>query len=225
MKFSRFIHFLLLIGVWLYTQKGFAQDNWCKLDTVLKNAEFRMIYFGKNNFIGDTVDCYDAPVAKLTREAAKALSRVEANLKDQGLGLVIYDAYRPQCAVDHFVRWARDLSDTAKKSMYYPEVQKDSLFAQGYIAAKSGHSRGSTVDLTLYDLKTGKELDMGTPIDYFGQASHPDSDLVGKSQRENRQILRQAMVNEGFVPLETEWWHFTLREEPYPNIYFEFPVK
>lgn len=206
----------------LQAQKSGA---WSRLDTVLQHAELKMIYYGTQNFLGDTANCYQGAVAYLTGRAARALKRVENKLYERGMGLVIYDTYRPQCAVDHFVRWAQDLSDTAKKPIYYPDVSKDSLFHKGYIAAKSGHSRGSTVDLTLYDLTTGKELDMGTPIDYFGTASHPDSDLVSRGQRENRRILRQAMINEGFEPLNTEWWHFTLRDEPFPDTYFNFPVK
>lgn len=225
MNFFGFRHFLFLIMAGLGIQRGYAQQNWCSLDTVLKNAEFRMIYFSEKNFIGDTVDCYEASLALLTTEAAGALLRVEQNLKDRDLGLVIYDAYRPQCAVDHFVRWAEDASDTTTKRTYYPHIPKDSLFAQGYIAEQSGHSRGSTVDLTLYRLSTGKELDMGTPIDYFGPASHPDSDLVTSTQKENRWLLREAMLNEGFEPLETEWWHFTLKDEPFPATYFNFLVE
>lgn len=137
----------------------------------------------------------------------------------------IYDAYRPQKAVDHFEKWAKDLNDTKMKEYFYPNLNKSVLFEQGYIANHSGHSRGSTVDLTLYDMKTEKEVDMGGTFDYFGEESHPDYKNITPEQYKNRMMLRQAMTNHGFEPLPTEWWHFTLKNEPYPNTYFTFPVK
>ncbi len=162
----------------------------------------------------------------MTREAAVALAKVEKDVEAQGYRLKIYDAYRPQKAVDHFVRWAKVIEDVRMKPHFYPEVDKTRLFAEGYIDAKSGHSRGSTVDLTLLDMNSGKELDMGGVFDYFGLRSHPDfkGDLT-PAQLKNRQILRGAMLRHGFKPLSTEWWHFTLKNEPYPNTYFTFPVR
>lgn len=182
-------------------------------------------YYSEENFVGEVVDGYGAPRILLTRAAASALADVQAQLTPFGLGLKVFDAYRPQQAVDHFVRWARDLEDQAMKTRYYPNVAKQVLFEEGYIAARSGHSRGSTVDLTLVDLGTGTELDMGSPWDYFDPVSWPDSQAVTAQQRANRLLLRRVMLANGFQPLATEWWHFTLREEPFPDTYFNFPIE
>ena len=181
-------------------------------------------YFSTYNFVGDRIDGYQAPCALMTIEAAEALKKVSDEVKSQGYRLKIYDAYRPQMAVDHFVRWAEDLNDSRMKSYFYPKVDKTKLFDEGYIDAKSGHSRGSTVDLTLFDMKTGKEVDMGGTFDYFGELSHPDYKKLTKKQIKNRQYLRDVMIKHGFKPLATEWWHFTLKDEPYPDTYFTFPV-
>lgn len=183
------------------------------------------MYFSSENFVGDTIVGYEAKKVLLSARAAIALSRVEERIAPIGLGLKIFDGYRPQPAVDYFLKWSKIAEDTLRKSQYYPNVPKDQLFESGYIAEKSGHSRGSAVDLTLYDLTTGKELDMGSPVDYFGEISHPNSNRVSPKQLKNREILRQAMIAQGFAPLETEWWHFVLIEEPFPDTYFRFPVK
>lgn len=182
-------------------------------------------YYSTYNFVGDRIDGYEEPCALLTREAAEALSGAAADAAEIGCRLKIYDAYRPQTAVDNFVRWAEDVDDTRMKEYFYPELDKSVLFDQGYIAAKSGHSRGSTLDLTLFDMDTGKELDMGGTFDYFGELSHPDytGDLT-EEQIANRNALRDIMMDNGFLPLSTEWWHFTLEDEPYPDTYFTFPV-
>ena len=182
-------------------------------------------YYSTYNFVGDRVDGYEEPCALMTREAAEALKGAAADAAEQGYRLKVYDAYRPQMAVDNFVEWAEDVDDTRMKAYFYPELDKSVLFDQGYIDAKSGHSRGSTLDLTLFDMDTGKELDMGGTFDYFGELSHPDyvGDLT-EEQIENRNILRDIMVDNGFRPLDTEWWHFTLENEPYPDTYFTFPV-
>ena len=194
-------------------------------------------YYSTYNFVGKRIDGYLEPVALLTRRAADSLRAVSDDLLRQGYRLKIYDAYRPQCAVDHFVRWAADVSDTLMKTYFYPEVPRNQLFALGYIARKSGHSRGSTVDLTLFDMKTEKEVDMGGTFDWFGRESHPNfggdpktgkyraNGRITAEQFRNRMILRQAMMRHGFKPIETEWWHFTLINEPFPNTYFTFPVK
>ncbi|WP_345973397.1 M15 family metallopeptidase [Sulfurimonas diazotrophicus] len=182
-------------------------------------------YFGSNNFVGRPVDGYEAPRCYLTRPAAAALKQAEAALAPFGLGLKVFDAYRPQRAVDHFVRWAKDLDDTKMKAAYYPRVDKSVLFKAGYIAARSGHSRGSTVDLTLVDRESGQELDMGTGFDFFGPESWPDSMAVTAQQRANRLLLQRIMTRAGFRPLREEWWHFTLESEPYPDRYFDFPVR
>ena len=182
-------------------------------------------YYTTYNFVGARIDGYEAPVAVLTREAADALKLVSDDMKQQGLRLVIYDAYRPQRAVDHFARWAEDITDTRMKAVFYPDVDKAALFEKGFIARRSGHSRGSTVDLTLLDEATGKLLDMGGPFDFFGELSHPDYAGVTAQQHENRMLLQSAMRKRGFKPLSTEWWHFTLVDEPYPKTFFDFPVR
>ena len=181
-------------------------------------------YYSTYNFVGDRINGYEEPLAFLTKEAAEALKEVSDDVKEQGYRLKIYDAYRPQMAVTNFVEWAEDLDDTRMKDYFYPELDKDVLFPQGYIDEHSGHSRGSTVDLTLFDMETEKELDMGGTFDYFGELSHPDYTEITEEQYENRMILRKAMLDHGFKPLPEEWWHFTLEDEPYPDTYFTFPI-
>ena len=183
-------------------------------------------YYTTYNFLGERVDGYEEPVALLTKEAAAALRLVSDDLRAGGLRLVVYDAYRPQRAVDHFVRWAEDIAADAMKPVFYPEVDKRDLFDRGFIARRSGHSRGSTVDLTLLDERTGRLLDMGGPFDFFGELSHPGHTAgLTQEQIDNRMLLRGAMLARGFRPLSTEWWHFTLEGEPYPDTYFDFPVR
>jgi D-alanyl-D-alanine dipeptidase/L,D-peptidoglycan transpeptidase YkuD (ErfK/YbiS/YcfS/YnhG family) len=181
-------------------------------------------YGGENNFVGERIDSYNAPEAIMTVESAAALKFASRALQEEGYGIKIFDAYRPQSAVAHFVRWGKDLKDVRMKGVFYPEVEKNDLFKEGYIASKSGHSRGSTVDVTLTRLATGTEVDMGSPFDYFGRISHAASPLVSQEQAANRKILRDAMVSAGFKPLGTEWWHFSLANDPHPNEYFDFPV-
>ena len=181
-------------------------------------------YYSTYNFVGDRIDGYEMPCALMTREAAEALKKVSDDVMKMGYRLKVYDAYRPQKAVDNFVRWAKDTKDVRMKKYFYPEIGKERLFPEDYIMEKSGHSRGSTIDLTLFDMKTGKELDMGGTFDYFGEKSHPDYKKITKQQFKNRMILRNAMIKHGFKPLYSEWWHFTLKDEPYPDTYFTFPV-
>ena len=181
-------------------------------------------YHSTYNFIGDRIDGYEEPVALLTKEAARALKTVANEAMVMGYRLKVYDAYRPACAVKHFVLWGIEDQDIRMKPYFYPELEKQELFAKGYIAKQSGHSRGSTIDLTLFDMKTGKEVDMGGPFDYFGELSHPDFKGITDAQFSNRMRLRSLMTRNGFVPIDCEWWHFTLKDEPYPDTYFEFPV-
>jgi len=188
------------------------------------DAILEIRYYSTYNFVGDRIDGYEEPVALLTKEAATALKEVSDELVEKGYRLKIYDAYRPQSAVDNFVEWAEDTSDTRMKAYFYPELDKSVLFDQGYIAGHSGHSRGSTVDLTLFDMSTEKEVDMGGTFDYFGELSHPDYTNITDEQYANRMLLRDAMTRHGFKAITTEWWHFTLSNEPYPNTYFNFPV-
>lgn len=182
-------------------------------------------YAGSDNFVGQPVEGYHANTVILTRPAAEALARVSEELAAFGLGLKVFDGYRPQRAVNHFVRWAGDSADQSTKAQYYPDVDKNQLFEKGYIAKRSGHTRGSTVDLTIIDLKDGRELDMGTPFDYFGPESWPSYLDLSPEQRAHRALLQQVMKKHGFRPLSTEWWHFTLANEPYPETYFDFPVE
>lgn len=182
-------------------------------------------YFGDNNFIGRRIDGYEAPRCLLTREAALALAAVQRDLAPLGFGLKVFDCYRPVRAVAHFVRWAKDVSDQTRKAEFYPEVDKRNLFREGYIAARSGHSRGSTIDLTLARLAGDRELDMGSPFDFFGMRSWPADRTVSVEARANRRILAAAMKRRGFRPYDKEWWHFTLANEPFPGTYFDFPVR
>ena len=181
-------------------------------------------YFSTFNFIGDRIDGYEEPIALLTKEAARALKAAANQAAVRGYRLKIFDAYRPASAVKHFMLWGIEELDQRMKPFFYPDLEKEELFNLGYIAKKSSHSRGSTVDLTLLDMKTGKELDMGSPFDYFGPISHPDSREVTDEQYENRMMLKDLMTKEGFLPFDYEWWHFTLDGEPYPETYFDFPV-
>ena len=194
------------------------------LTDVVPDAILEIRYYSTYNFVGDRIDGYEQPTALLTKEAAEALKKASDELIKKGYRLKIYDAYRPQKAVTNFMNWAKDVDDTRMKVYFYPELDKSILFDQGYIAEKSGHSRGSTVDLTLFDMKTEKEVDMGGTFDYFSELSHPDYKNITEEQYNNRMILREAMINNGFKPLPEEWWHFTLENEPYPDTYFTFPV-
>ncbi|MBQ7496106.1 MAG: M15 family metallopeptidase [Bacteroidaceae bacterium] len=235
------------------------------LTDVVPDVILEIRYFGTYNFVGTRIDGYEEPTALLTRQAADSLKAVSDDVMKLGYRLKIYDAYRPQKGVDHFVRWAEDVADTLMKPYFYPDLDKSVLFPQDYICLKSGHTRGSTLDLTLFDMATEKEVDMGGTFDWFGPESHPDfcgnpetgtykapldpsaGDKVsgnqvppaggprgaaGEPQRaitpeqfQNRMILRQAMLRHGFKPFDTEWWHFTLKDEPFPDTYFTFPVK
>ena len=208
-----------------------------------------MLYY-KHRLLLETFDKMPAlpfgmVLPMLTVEAAEALNAVSDELIPQGCRLKIYDTYRPQRAVDHFVEWSHKADDTRMKRYFYPDLDKTVLFPQGYIAAKSGHSRGSTVDLTLFDMNTEKEVDMGGTFDWFGPESHPDlggtpetQQFTGKFpadtpaerkinefQFRNRMLLRSVMLKHGFKLVDTEWWHFTLENEPYPDTYFEYPVR
>lgn len=181
-------------------------------------------YFSTYNFVGDRIDGYEEPVALLTREAARALKNVANEANVMGYRLKVFDAYRPARAVRHFVFWGIEDLDLRMKPFFYPNLEKQVLFQEGYIAKESSHSRGSTVDLTLLDMATGKEVDMGSPFDLFDPLSHPDNREVTDAQYDNRMLLQNLMVRAGFVPIDCEWWHFTLGDEPFPETYFDFPV-
>jgi D-alanyl-D-alanine dipeptidase len=224
-------------------------DTFVHIEEVIPNALLDIRYFGEHNFLGVNVDGYYASTCILTRQAAQALANVQKDLAPFNMTLKIYDCYRPQQAVDHFVRWAKDIDDTKTKKEFYPTVDKRNLFRDGYIAKRSGHSRGSTVDLTIVPLpapiqpayKAGdplkecylpagvrfadNSLDMGTGFDCFHQLSHPENKDLGPQQRSNRLLLKTLMAKYGFRNLPEEWWHFTLNNEPHPDTYFNFPVK
>ncbi len=201
--------------------------------TVVDGLIVDMHYFGEDNFVGARIDGYEGARCLLSRQAATALARVQQDLAPQGYGLKVFDCYRPTRAVAHFVRWARDIKDVKRKADFYPDVDKRDLFRLGYISNRSGHSRGSTVDLTLVRLGQGQppvevapvEVDMGTRFDFFGAQSWPSSNAVSAEAQASRKILATAMRRGGFMPYDKEWWHFTLRGEPYPNSYFNFVVK
>jgi D-alanyl-D-alanine dipeptidase len=192
--------------------------------TVVPGLAVEMRYAGSHNFVGRPIHGYAAPVCWLTRQAAQALAQVQADLARFGLGLKVYDCYRPTRAVADFAAWARDLNDQAHKAEFYPTVDKSQLFQLGYIAERSGHSRGSTMDLTVIDRATGAEIDMGSPFDLFDTKSWPESSAVNAAQRANRLMLQSVMRAHGFNPLQQEWWHFTLAHEPHPRSYYDFPV-
>ena len=248
---------VIICGVCVITCCGSEDDNpvvsptddssqFVTLTDVVPDAILEIRYYGTYNFVGQRIDGYEEPTALLTKQAAAALKEVSDDVRQQGYRLKIYDAYRPQKGVDHFVRWAADLTATEMKPYFYPNLDKSVLFEQEYIMEKSGHTRGSTVDLTLFDMATEKELDMGGTFDWFGPESHPDfcgnpetgeytgenskssatpKSSITEQQFKNRMILRKAMLAHGFKPLDSEWWHFTLKDEPFPDTYFTFPVK
>jgi len=183
-----------------------------------------MRYAGSHNFVGRRIDGYAAARCLLTKPAAAALAEVARDLAPRGVAIKVFDCYRPARAVANFVRWAGDPNDVAGKAEFYPHVDKRSLFQEGYISSRSGHSRGSTVDLTLVNKGDG-EFDMGTPFDFFSPLSSPAAPGISAKAKANRTALAAAMRRRGFRPYAKEWWHFTLAAEPFPKTYFDFPVK
>lgn len=200
-------------------------EGFVDMGEYIADVQIEARYAGSGNFVGAPIDGYEAEKVLLTREAADALLAVQTELSEVGLGLKLFDGYRPQRAVDHFVRWAQDPEDESMKWIYYPQIDKSELFDLGYIAEQSGHSRGSAVDLTLITLETGEELDMGTRWDYFDPRSAPSNQEVSPQHQARRMLLQITMIKHGFEPLDTEWWHFKLRDEPYPDTYFDFVIE
>ena len=191
---------------------------------VVPGLVVNMRYFGANNFVGERIDGYERPRCLLTAQAAQALARVQRELSSRELGLKVFDCYRPVRAVAHFLRWAKRIDDV-KKAEFHPDISKRDLFRLGYLAARSGHSRGSTVDLTLVRRADLSELDMGTIYDFAGRQSWVADKSVSVEAQKNRALFAQAMVRGGFRPYHKEWWHFTLVNEPFPDTYFDFPVR
>ena len=227
--------FIALISLLILTCSPIDSKNSTELNSTFKELndgisddlekfEISIRYFSNDNFIGRPIPGYYANKAFLTREAADALLLAQRDFIKQGYRLKIYDAYRPQTAVDYFSAWAADLEDSQNKSQYYPNINKSQLFADGYIAAKSGHSRGSAVDLTLLEIESGNELDMGSPWDFFDPISWVENNQITDQQRANRKLLARVMIIHGFKPLKEEWWHFSYIEEPFPETYFDFPI-
>jgi D-alanyl-D-alanine dipeptidase len=219
------IFLLFLLGTTFITHSQEMPNGFVYLSDLEHTIQNELRYLGSSNFIGKPVEGYHNNCVIVTIETANALKKIQQLLAKDSLSLKVFDAYRPQQAVDHFVRWAKVLNDTLMKQEYYPNVPKRALFKHGYIASKSGHTRGSTVDITLINLKTGKELDMGSVYDFFGEESHPYYKKINEHQKKNRFLLRKVMLENGFYPYDSEWWHFTLKNEPHPKTYFNFPIE
>lgn len=224
MKMQVLLILIMLTGD-SFGQKKKLPDGFIYVKDNIPEVALDIRYAGSNNFIGKPVEAYKKSVAILSKPAAEALKKVQEELTQKGYFLKIFDAYRPQSAVNDFINWAKDPADTIAKKDFYPNVDKKDLFKLGYIATKSGHSRGSTVDLTIVNAATGKELDMGSTYDYFGEISHHSSTKLNTRQKANRELLKNVMMKHGFRPYLEEWWHYSLKKEPYPNTFFDFPVE
>jgi zinc D-Ala-D-Ala dipeptidase len=237
--------FFIAISLQIYSQK--IPDGFIEIREVIPDVILDLRYITNHNFLGVPVNGYNAEKCYITKAAADSLAKVQNELRKFNLSLKIYDAYRPQRAVDHFVQWAKDLSDTLTKKEFYPTIDKSRLFVDGFIAEKSGHSRGSTIDLTIvsiplseqpeYDVNNQCEccksveerfkdnsIDMGTGFDCFSEFSHTENKNLTPQQRANRLLLKSLMDKYGFKNLAEEWWHFTLRNEPFPKTYFDFEI-
>jgi len=246
--------FVVLIGLGVcpdglvFSQDTTVPDGFVLVEDVIPTIVLDMRYAGQHNFIGRQIEGYHAPIAYLTREATDALAKVQKELLTLGLSIKIYDSYRPQQAVNHFIEWARDLNDTLVKEEFYPGVSKLDLFSEGYISARSSHTRGSTLDLTIVPYPPSalpewsaeeqqactlpaesryadNSLDMGTGYDCFDTLSWTDDDRIRPSGRAHRLLLKSLMEKQGFRNYAREWWHFTLKDEPYPETFFDFPVR
>jgi D-alanyl-D-alanine dipeptidase len=218
---KKIIFVIIILSTIIFNGQNIPK-NFVYLENIAPSITYKLQYLSENNFIGKPIDGYKSNCLIVSLETANVLKKIQQEVLKKGFSLKIFDAYRPQQAVDHFVMWAKVLNDTLMKKEYYPTVPKSELFKQGYIASKSGHSRGSTVDITLVNSKTGKEIDMGSAYDFFGIQSHPFFKGITKRQKENRMFLRKVMLDNGFTPYKNEWWHFTLKNEPFPNTYFNF---
>ena len=220
---------ILLIIAFLFTAScsygsiSYDKSDFMPVSSIIDDAVYDIRYYSSNNFTGNKIKGYKAPIAYMTKEALKALSIAADDLRKQGYRLFIFDSYRPQKAVDNFVEWINDPNNKGDKS-FYPNLEKSDLLKGQYIMAKSGHTRGSTVDLTLIK-KDGSFVDMGGTFDLFSEISHPDYKKLTKAQKKNRKILSDAMIKAGFVGIDSEWWHFTLKDEPYPDTYFNFDIE
>ena len=220
-----FIFFIFLsFGVTHAQQKKSLHKGFIYLTDLIPHIEVDLKYYSNHNFVGRKIDGYNAHKVILTEKASIAVQKIENELNKEGLGLKVYDAYRPQTAVNHFKRWAKDIKDTTMRQEFYPRVDKRDLFKKGFIASKSGHSRGSTIDLTIIDLKSKKELDMGVAFDFFGEESGHGYSKLTSLQKSNRIKLKSIMEKYGFKPYSKEWWHYTLIDEPFKETYFDFKI-
>jgi len=219
------ISLLMLLFAFSYQEPKELPEGFVYAKNVIPDLNIELRYFSTNNFVGDTIDGYKSNKLIITNETAQALKKVQHDLQQQNLCLKVYDGYRPQRAVNHFMRWAKDLNDTINKHQFYPDVEKRYLFREEYIATRSGHSRGSTLDLTIIDGITNEPLDMGSPYDFFGKESWVDHENLTETQKANRQLLQAVMLKYNFRNYAKEWWHFTLRWEPFPKTYFDFEIE
>lgn len=222
---------LFLIGLVLFSfvqitvasQISCDKSDFAPVSSVIDDAAYDIRYYSSNNFTGNRINGYKAPIAYMTKESLKALAVAAEDLRKQGYRLLIWDTYRPQKAVYNFVEWINNPNDPGDKT-FYPTLKKSDLLAGQYIMEKSGHTRGSTVDLTIIK-KDGAFVDMGGTFDLFSEISHPDYKKLTRAQKKNRKILHDAMIKAGFKGIDSEWWHFTLKDEPYPDTYFDFDVE
>ena len=219
------ISFVVLLFAFGSQESKKLTEGFVYVKNIIPDLNVELQYYSTNNFVGDTIDGYNANVLVLTKETAQALKKVQHDLQQQNLCLKVYDGYRPQRAVNHFMRWAKDLNDTINKQQFYPDVEKRYLFREEYIATRSGHSRGSTLDLTIIDGTSSEPLDMGSTYDFFGKESWVDYVDLTESQKANRQLLQEVMLKHNFRNYAKEWWHFTLRWEPFPETYFDFEIE
>jgi D-alanyl-D-alanine dipeptidase len=215
---------MLIFGDCLSAQHKLP-SGFCYITESVPQLKVSLRYLGEDNFLGRKVNGYFSNKAILSCEAADALKKVALDLQKIGYGLILFDGYRPQSAVNDFVSWAKLENDTANKHIFYPELSKSTLIPLGYISSKSRHSSGSTVDIGLYYLQNEKLVDMGSSFDFFGEISHHDNKQISSIQQANRIILKTAMLANGFRSYEKEWWHYTLNNEPFKNQYFDFPIK
>jgi D-alanyl-D-alanine dipeptidase len=245
MKIFHGLFFSLLVCSAAYS----LPENFVYLNKIDPSIQQEMRYAGYHNFMGRPVAGYETPSCILTKQAAKALVAVQRELLKKSLSLKVYDCYRPARAVADFVAWSEDPGQQEMKQEFYPDINKADVFQLGYVAKKSGHSRGSTVDLTIVPVPIPKEadyqrgqklvactaahslrfhdnsIDMGTGYDCMDELSYPDNVNVNSRVWQHRMFLRQVMMKHGFEPYSKEWWHFTLEKEPYPETYFDFKVK